>query len=187
MRVVVVTPPTPVVSYAEAVARLKLAGGSGEQPDVESMIAAATDMLDVGTGWLGRAIGEQRLELRCEGFGRCGALKLPFPPVAAVVSVKYLDTAGAEQTISSSDYELMGEELVSAHNVRWPVPLDRREAVRVRYDAGYDVVPASIKNAILLAVGDMYRFRETIAARDVSQLPSAASIENLLGPIRIFR
>ncbi|KKC27306.1 head-tail connector protein [Sphingomonas sp. SRS2] len=186
MRVIVVTPPDPVVTFAEAKARLRL--GNSEQADVESMIAAATEMFDAGTGWLGRAIGEQVLELRCDRFtdGDGDPVKLPYPPVAAIVSVKYLDSAGVETTLPSSDYDLIGEELWPAHDAVFPTMLGRREALRIRYSAGYDDVPAAIKNAILLAVGDIYRFRETLSMTTVDELPSAASIGNLLANIRIY-
>jgi len=186
MRVTVVEAPEPVVSFAEAAARLRL--DSSEQADVEAMIATATDMFDVENGWLGRAIGEQTLELRCDSFtGPSGALKLPFPPIAALVSVKYLDRDGVEQMVPTGDCDLMGEELHPAHGKAWPATLARREAVRIQYSAGYDVVPPAIKGAILLAVGDMYRFRESLALTTVDALRSAGSIANLLATIRKFR
>ena len=182
MRVVVITAPDPVVSYAEAVARLKLAGGGAEQADIEAMIAAATRLFDAPRGFLGRAIGEQTLELRCDNlvddYG--DPLKLPFPPIAAIISVKYLDDGGVEQTLPGGDYELIGEELWPTPDASWPTPMARREAVRIRYSAGYDDVPENVAGAILLAVGDMYRFRETIGVQKYEELPSAGSIANLL-------
>lgn len=189
MRVIVNTPPAPVVTYAEAVARLRIASDASEQADVEAMIAAATAMFDVETGWLGRAIGEQTLEVRCDSFAPFNGrpLVLPYPPVAAVVSVKYVDAGGTEQTLAADQYYQAGEELWPTPGGAWPSVRTQREAVRIRYSAGYDDVPASIKAAILLAVGDMYRFRETIALTTVEALPSAASIEQLLGPLRKFR
>lgn len=189
MRVTVVIPPAPVVTYADAVARLRIASDASEQADVEAMIAAATAMFDAETGWLGRAIGEQTLEARFDSFApfHSRPLVLPYPPIAAVVSVKYIDPTGVEQTCAPEQYYQAGEELWPAPGASWPSARVQREAVRIQYSAGYDVVPASIKAAILLAVGDMYRFRETIALTTVESLPSAASIENLLGPLRKYR
>ncbi|QEH81185.1 phage gp6-like head-tail connector protein [Sphingomonas sp. C8-2] len=188
MRVIVVTPPDPVVSYAEAVARLRLRTNADEQEDVEAMIAAATAMFNGPGGWLGRAIGAQTLELRCDRFTdpSGGALRLPYRPIIALLNVKYLDRDGIEQSIPLNDCELIGDELVPAYGKAWPVTLPRREAVRVQYSAGDDVVDARIKAAILLAVGDMYRFRETISLSTVDKLPSAASITELLGTSLVF-
>ncbi len=190
MRVIVVTPPAPVVTFADAAARLKLGSGIAQQADVESMIAGATAMFDgPAGGWLGRAIGSQTLEMRCDGFTDChgNPLRLPFPPITSISSVKYLDQAGVEQTVSSASYELVDRDLLPSLSGSFPSALARSEAVRVRYVAGYSAVPANIKNGILLAVGDMYRFRETLAVTTVEQLPSAASIESLLGTLRVYR
>jgi uncharacterized phiE125 gp8 family phage protein len=178
MRVFVVTPPAPVVSYAEAVARLRLAGGSDEQGDVEMMIAAATALIDGPDGWLGRALGPQILEARLDAF--CSAIELPCPPVAAIVSVKYVDAAGAEQTVAPEDYYLAGRRLAPAPGKSWPTPRSQGEAVRIRYDAGYATVPANIKSAILLMTGDQYRHRDS-----APELSIAA--ERLLEPVRVYR
>ncbi|WP_374648971.1 hypothetical protein [Rhizorhabdus sp.] len=164
MRVVVVTPPDPVVSYAEAVARLRLAGGTDEQADVERMIAAATELLDGPDGELGRALGQQILEARLDDFGRGRAIYLPCGPVAAIVSVKYLDTAGIEQTMPSSDYRLAGSHVSLRAGKSWPSTADEPEAVTIRYDAGYEQVPANIISAILLITGDQYKHRDSAPA-----------------------
>lgn len=188
MRVVVIQASEPVVTFAEAATRLRL--GTAEQTDVEAMIAAACAMFDGPTGWLGRALGEQTLELRCDAFHDCegNPVRLPYPPIAALVSVKYLDSDGVEQTAANGDFELLGDELVPAFGKSLPATLARREAVRIRYSAGYDadMLPANVKAAILLAVGDMHRFRETLAMTSVDELPSAASVNNLVGSLRVY-
>lgn len=180
MRVFVVTPPAPVVSYAEAVARLRLAGGVDEQADVEGMIAAATALIDGPDGWLGRAIGEQILEARLDRFPTERTIDLPYPPVAAIVSVKYLDADGVEQTVASGDYSLAGAKLALRSGKDWPSTGDDIEAVRVRYDAGYETVPDNIKSAILLVTGDQYRHRDS-----APELSAAATA--LIRTLRIYR
>jgi uncharacterized phiE125 gp8 family phage protein len=188
LRVIVVTPPDPIVSYADAAARLRIAS-DGEQADVEAMIAAATAMLDGPDGWLGRAIGEQTLELRCDRFPGCDyPLRLPLPPIAAMVSVKYLDADGVEQTIAGSDYELIGDELWPTASASWPTTAARPEAVRIRYSAGYDDVPPNITAAILLMTGDLYANRETAVTGTIaSAVPMSTTVEALLAPLRIYR
>jgi hypothetical protein len=177
VRVFVVTPPEPVVSYAEAVARLRLAGGTAEQGDVEGMIAAATSLIDGPGGWLGRAIGAQILEARLDAF--TAEMELPFPPVAAIVSVKYIDADGAEQTMGSGDYYLAGRKLMLTPGKSWPSARAQAEAVRIRYDAGYEAIPPNIKSAILLMTGDQYRHRDT-----APELSKAA--ERLLEPLQVW-
>lgn len=64
MRVVVVSPPEPVISFEEAAEHLKLGGNQAERALVEGMIAAATATIDGPDGWLGRSLGAQTLEAR---------------------------------------------------------------------------------------------------------------------------
>jgi uncharacterized phiE125 gp8 family phage protein len=201
MRVIVIDPPAPIVSYEEAVARLRLGGGDGERTDVEAMIAAATAHIDGPDGWLGRSLGPQTLEARASGFDqwrRCSLL-LPFGPVITVETVSYIDGAGGVQTVDAATYELLGRELVPAFGAAWPAAGLHREAVRVRYKAGYAAgvgadplvakVPEPIKAAILLMVGDLYQNRETTAAgaaSGVSEIPMSTGVANLLSPFRVW-
>ena len=161
MRIAVVTPPEPVVSYEAAVARLRLAGGADEKDDVEKMIAAATGLLDGPDGELCRSIGEQILELSLDGFPAERVIYLPCGPVAAVISIKYLDREGVEQTMPSTDYRLAGNRLSLRSGKNWPHTADEIEPIQIRYDAGYATVPAPIISAILLITADQYRHRDS--------------------------
>ena len=69
-----------------------------------------------------------------------------------------------------------------------PEVLDRvREAVRLRYTAGYEALPAPIKAALLLMCGDLYENRETaVIGVSASKVPMAMAVENLLGPYRVY-
>jgi uncharacterized phiE125 gp8 family phage protein len=188
MRSFVATPPAPVVTWADADQHLKLSGDTSQQAEVEAMIAAATANLDGPDGWLGRALGRQTIEARFDRFDHCG-LDLPYPPLVSIESVKYLDPTNVEQTIDAGQYDILGSRLVPAYQCRWPEPLRRHEAVRVRYVAGYETVPFPIRAAILLMVGDLYRFRETSLdgrATGIAQVPMSTTVERLLGPYRVF-
>jgi uncharacterized phiE125 gp8 family phage protein len=196
MRIIVITPPEPVVSWEEIDQHLKLDGNTAEQALITGWIAAATGTIDGPTGWLGRAIGDQVLEARLDGFP-CGRIVLPCPPQVSITSVKYLDDAGVEQTVGGADYELLGRELALVPNAAWPSPASRREAVRIRYRAGYIVggteeaplVPAqlqTIKAAIMLMVGDLYRFRDSVAVGTTTAVPMSTTVQNLLAPLQVY-
>lgn len=191
MRVFVVTAPSPIVTWADANARLRLDSDTTQQADVEAMIAAATGNLDGPQGWLGRCLGPQTLEARFDSFAGGGAiedrhrpwrdrcwhstygyaLQLPYPPIIDIVSVKYIDTNGVLQTLSGSAYELRGEVLWPVYGTSWPDTRVQTEAVRVQFRAGYSVnatdnplvaaVPDPITAALLLMCGDLYSNRET--------------------------
>ena len=184
MRVDVITPPAPVVVWEDADARLRLGGDARQRDDVEAMIAAATAHIDGPDGWLGRAIGLQTLEVRTDVFR--DAIRLPYPPIVEIVSVKHLNGAGAEATVLPSEYEVRGSLLGSSFGRRWPMVGHHSEAVRIRYRAGYQVVPDPIKAAILLMTADLYRNRETVAAVSMSSIPMSLSVQQLLQPFRVY-
>ncbi|EJL21899.1 head-tail connector protein [Novosphingobium sp. AP12] len=184
MRVFVVTPPEPVVSLDEAKAHLRVRHGA-EDDLIKAYVAAATGHIDGPEGWLGRAIGMQTLEVREDVFRDC--MRLPFPPIVDIVSVKHLDAAAAEVTILPSEYEVRGLLIGSAFGKRWPSVLAQPESVRIQYRAGYDTLPPAIRAAILLMTGDLYANRETTAAgTSTASIPMSTTVENLLQPFRVF-
>lgn len=184
MRVVVVTPPEPVVTLSEAKAHLRVRH-SDEDALIEAYISAATAHIDGPDGWLGRALGDQVLEAYADFFRDC--MRLPFGPVIEVVSVKYLAGTGDEVTVLPTEYELRGWLLGAAFGKRWPSVLSHPEAVRIQYRAGYADLPPPIRAAILLMVGDLYLNRETASiGAAASQIPMSTTVTNLLSPYRVF-
>jgi len=89
-------------------------------------------------------------------------VRLPFGPLQSVVSIKYDDGDGFEQTLDPADYYLD-----DASEVPWVFPtddwpsdiLDAVNSVRVQFIAGYAnaaSVPAQLKAAVHLKVGELY-------------------------------
>ena len=107
------------------------------------------------------------------------AIVLEYPPIATVSSVKYLDSAGAQQTLSASQYtvDIQSEPgyIVRAYGVDWPETYDAINAVEIIYVAGYGSavdVPQAIKSWILLQVGHLYENREaTMPGISITPLP----------------
>jgi uncharacterized phiE125 gp8 family phage protein len=189
MRVVVITPPTPIVTWEEAKAHLRLDGDS-EKVLVEAMIAAATANIDGPTGWLGRSIGAQDLEVRFDLVATSSTIRLPYAPVISLLGVTYLDRNDVEQEADLDDFELLGDMLVpQGSEWIWLGGSLRREAGRVRYRAGYVDVPAPIKAAVLMMVGDMHRFRSTASDMNISPtaIPMSTTVDALLQPYRVYR
>ena len=133
--------------------------------------------------------------------GFCDLIRLPYQPIVDIVSVHYLDGMGQPVLVDPDTYELFGRDLGCAWGKSWPTPGAYRghaETVRVRYRAGYAVdpdadpfepnVPEPIKQAILLMVGDMYRFTETAsdAGGAPTAIPMSTTVENLLFPFRVY-
>jgi uncharacterized phiE125 gp8 family phage protein len=188
MRTFVVTPPAPVVTWAEADAHLKLDGDENQRVEVEDMIAAATGTLDGPDGWLGRALGIQTLEARFDAHSCSDSVRLLYPPVIELLSVSYLDNQGVLQAADLADFELLGADLVPMGSQwAWSGGSERREAVRVQYRAGYAALPFKVRSAILLMVADLYRFRETATVgMTTAAVPMSTTVENLLSTIRVY-
>ncbi|WP_370308332.1 head-tail connector protein [Sphingobium abikonense] len=200
MRTLVVIPPEPVVTWEEAKAHLRL-DGDDERAFVDALIAAATAHIDGPEGWLGRAIGLQTLEVRLPAFG-VTSIALPYPPVVDIVSIQYVDSAGEIASVGDDDYELSGPLLRAAWTKSWPTPQwlgCDGDVVRIRYRAGYAInpdadpvvqnIPAPIRAAILLMVGDLYRFRASASDMNITAtaIPMSMTVESLLQPYRVYR
>jgi len=197
MRVIVIEAPAPVVTWEDADAHLELSGDAAEQLKVEGMLAAASGHIDGPDGWLGRALALQTLEARFDSSEADCALVLPCPPVLDIVSVTYLDADRQAVTVDPSNYELIYRSVEAIGPTPWAGGLEGREAVRVRYRAGYvkdpdadpivSTLPAPIRAAILLMLGDLYANRETVAVgASATPIAMSTTVEALLGPYRIF-
>ena len=165
---------------------------------ITTYIEAATSYVDAEYGYLGRALVTQTWELVIDGFP-LHEIKVPLPPLQSVVSVRYDDTAGDEQTLPADQYyvdDASEPAWIVAASGGWPTGvLDALNSVRVRFVAGYDPttdsppdlranIPRAIKQAMLLLIGSFYEHREqNIVGLTTMQLPFAA--QNLLMPHRV--
>ena len=115
---------------------------------------------------------------------------LPFGPVLEIVSINYVDQAGIVQTADKADVLLAGDELAPRSALfPWDGGSTEREAGRIQYRAGYEQVPAPIKAAILMMVGDLYRVRTTASDMNVTAtaIPMSTTVNALLQPYRVYR
>jgi uncharacterized phiE125 gp8 family phage protein len=199
-------PADPVVTLAEARLQCRVDdGNTADDAAIERYVAAATQRLDGRDGLLGMCLRPQTWELLTPQFpaGR-NPLYLPLPPTLSVVSIKYLDTTEAEQTVSTDNYRaiLGGNEptriIPTLAASVWPIAaLDVPDAVRVRFTAGHDysdsppdspepeVVPEPIKQAILLLASHWYENRAD-AAVGAAAMPIPQGVYDLIAPYRQF-
>lgn len=189
MSVRVITPPaeTPV-SLDEAKAHLRVEWND-EDDYVQSLVEASTQAIDA-TGWLGRSLLTQTLELAIDGSdAACSQIDLPFRPIQSIVSVKYDDASGVEQTLDASTYSLASSKLVFTGTQPW---WSTCTPVRIRYIAGYgsdaSSVPAPIKHAIKLLIGHLFQNREIVTdGRGNQPFEVPQAFESLLSPYRVYR
>jgi uncharacterized phiE125 gp8 family phage protein len=158
---VITAPAAEPVTAADIYSKIGLKSGDVVEADITMMIATARQWAEEYTA---RAFVNRTLELALDEFPQ-REIELPTPPVTSITSIKYLDAGGTEQTMDSADFVLddygMVNWLLPAYATEWPNTLDSANAVKVRYVAGYGAdgtsVPAAIKQAIVLIVGQAFR------------------------------
>jgi len=194
MRLSLVTAPTTEpVTLDEAKAHLRV-DGTAEDALITALIQAAREHVESQTG---RALITQTWDGTLDSFPARGAIVLPKPPLVSVTSVKHIDAAGAEQTMNPSDYSVekpagphaQEGRILLGYGKSWPSTRCQSNAVTIRFEAGYgaaDKVPAALKAAMLLAIGDLYQNRERQALSSM-QFYENKSAELLLFPFRILR
>lgn len=173
-----------VVSLAEAKAHLRV-DGSDEDALISSLIGAAVAHLDGAKGILGRCLLTQEWAWVSDGFA--DEIALPLAPVESLDAIKYRDADGVEQTLDDTTYTTSMTDGAVVQSADWPATADRPDAVVIEFTAGYGAaadVPALIKAAILLMVGDMYNSRESVITGTI--VAANPTLDRLLSPY-IFR
>lgn len=158
----VTAPVAEPLTAAECKARIGL-GSEVDDATVNAWIKAERQKLDGATGWLGRALITQTWDLILDAFP-CEwwadhrwqrEIILPLPPLQQVVSVKYLDGSGVEQTWDSTLYRVIQDEpakLLPIEGQVWPSTLWGQGSVTIRFRCGYGDnggdVPEAIRDAL---------------------------------------
>jgi uncharacterized phiE125 gp8 family phage protein len=161
--VVTVAPASEPVSLAEARSQCRI-DGSDSDGDLNRYIIAARALTEEYTG---TKLVSQTVLMQASRF--CDLIDLPVAPIISVSSVKYLDTAGAEQTLDTSVYELVNTGLEPQIRLKinqvWPsVRQCVSDAVRVTAIAGYSTVPESIRAAMLMLIAQWNDERSSISS-----------------------
>lgn len=186
-----ITPPaSEPITLVEAKAHLRV-DHAYDDAIIQLYLSAARQHIDGYDGWLGRAIMPQTWELALDCFPADGTIRLPLPPLQSVTSVKYDDVAGDEQTMPPTDYSVDAKSQpgwVVMNSGGWPTTWTGINSVRITYIAGYASaaeVPAAIKAAILLMLGNLYENRsDVVIGRTAVVMPFAAQV--LLLPLQVF-
>jgi uncharacterized phiE125 gp8 family phage protein len=193
MSIKIITPvASELISVAEAAEFLRIDSYSSETTTISAFITAARQWCEE---YLGRSIGVQTLELVLERFPSKGIV-LP-APLVSITSIKYLDTSNVEQTIAAADYYVAEDQDPPTVKHKdgsgaWPSTLNVDDAVRVRFQAGYQAegdspliskeLPNTIKIAMLMIIVDLYENRTAQVDYTLSSNPT---VERLLSMYRL--
>jgi len=170
-----VTPPAiEPVTLAEAKAQLRL-DTDVDDAYISALIVVARERVEL---FLRRALITQSFEYTLDQFPAkkyliCtnSFIDLPRPPLQSVEWIKYIDTAGNQQTLPPETYVVdassneMGR-VALAWNQFWPITRWSINSVVIRFVAGYgnnsEDIPQSIRHGILIEISNLYENREDI-------------------------
>lgn len=182
--------------------RLDLYGSPPSHPDdslIENVyLPAARAYCEVISG---RAFVPQTYELGIGAFPRPfvaysrGGIALPIGPVTSVTSITYTDSAGVEQTLAASAYTVDPYTepgyCYPVANTYWPDTLDVPNAVKVRFQAGYDLpssspqdnpFPPQYRAAVLLMLAHYYENRAQVDTMPNAPRELVLGVQTLIGP-----
>ena len=146
------------------------------------LIAAASQQASVRSG---RQLLAVSLRLTIDRFpSGSGRILLPYPPLASVESITYLDVTGAEQTLAAEEYRVLADrepgEIALRSGCSWPTVCDEPDAVAIVYTAGRAETAAEMtdedewyRQAVLLLV-QAYWMRDH--QQDFDRLTRAADL-----------
>lgn len=145
------------VTLAEAKKQVHAEYHADDDDYLNRLIAAARDHVEAYTG---THIAQRDVVVKCDCFADFAWF--PEAPVRDVV-VKYVDTDGAEQTLSADVYELRADGLEASialkHGQAWPA-VQPGSRITVEAEVGYETPPPAVKHAMLIFISDSFEQRE---------------------------
>lgn len=139
---------------------------------IQGMSSAARDHAE---RFLRRSLVPKTYELIVDGFHE--QLALPNPPLISVDNVMVIDDEGNETQPTFKVKEREPAILITDYD-------GSVDEMRVEYQAGYNELPKSIEQALLLLTSHFYENRETvIVGTSVVKIPF--SVESLLYPYKV--
>ena len=143
-----------VVSIEEA--RDYLGYGDDRDSYVESLVIAARDYCEKHANRTFRELAVRSLLLSC--WPKSRMVRMEYPPLIDINSVKYFDTDAAEQTVTSTNYRTHIRDghvgwLEFDIDYSYPTLQSRAFPITISYDSGYTTlasIPESAKLAMML-------------------------------------
>ncbi|QRY68192.1 hypothetical protein JVX98_28305 [Ensifer sp. PDNC004] len=161
----VLSGPAPIATPADIAGK-----HTANDPAIIALIAAVQAEIDGPVGWLGRALGVQKLEFTTDRFpGRDpGAWDFSLFPkvIPSTIAITFRNRDGVEQTIDPSNFRLAEDRYIDfRRGFQFPATECAPDAVKIIYEAGYNGtpvanggtgdVPANAKVAVVLGVQQM--------------------------------
>lgn len=177
------------VSIAEAKAHARI-----DTADDDAFVASliTTSRLSIEAA-LGLGLVSQDWRIRLDAVPRSRSIDLPMRPLATVLAVRVRDGTGGAVTLAASDYEVDAASVpprIALLPAAVAQPGVRFGGVEIDVTVGFGetaaMVPAPIRQALLMLVAHWYEHREPVAAGSVPmRVPD--TVDALLAPYREVR
>jgi len=142
--------------------------------------------------WTYHAAGFHQAAAQADGFNQIAGQISLRAPLQSVTYVKYIDSAGVEQTIDPADYQIdrVAHRILPAYGKTWPIARYQANAVEIEYLCGFGNAPAdvplAIQQAIKLIVGQNERY-QTVVEGGFRPLDMPNAAKQLLAIYRDYR
>lgn len=135
---------------------------------------------------LGRKLITQTVDLYLDSFPEWG---IEIMPLQSVTSITYADTTDTQQTVDADDYIVdsssIPARITPGDGVTWPSTMNKVNAVRIRFIAGYGdatAVPQCIKHWMLMRVKQLYDQRDMVSVGNIVTEFTYSFVDGLLDP-----
>ena len=157
--------------------------GSAEDALITELIAAAREHCE---NYTGRQLYLATWRATFDTFPT--RIELPKVPLISVSSIKYIDSAGVQQTLAASGYQVMQSKfgkVVPAYGEVWPHTRAQPDAVEVEYKAGHvdtstspdtGAVPGPLVRGMMLYLNHWYEHRSEVVIGTIAKpMPRASA------------
>ena len=170
---------TDIVSLSDMKLHLRI-DGTSDDTYVTSLINSAATSIEEESG---RDFLDKTWDEVLPKFS--DKMELLRPPLKTVSSVKYYDTDGTQQTLSSATYIVVTPSRMPGFiglgpSQTWPAIQTRPDSVVIRYTTGYTTPPENLKHCVKLLCGLWYESRENL---EMGKQMSSAGIERLVNQL----
>ena len=180
MKYIATSPETEPLTLDDVKMHLRtLPGNDAEDTSIiMPLITAAREYCENITG---RALATQIIKAYPDEFKP--VIRLPHPPIISVESVKYTDENGTK-TMDTNEY-VVDDENIAFINI--PTYKSRSlDPIEITYTAGYEVLPSSVRQAMLLLIGHWYFNREAVVVGAVTSVELQISVDRLLNQYKVW-
>lgn len=176
----------------EEVKKILRYSATREDTALDGWMAAARTYFEEETG---RDTSNRTREYWLDEFPGQRQIEIPRPPLQSVLSIKYDDADGVEQTFDAANYRVINPHdaycvpgrIALVYGASWPATICQAKAVRIQFISGYGNargdVPELAKAAMLYLVGHFHKFR----AETQENTPGTSLVQVPIGFASIVR